>query len=79
MKIIKKTRITCYRCGDVWRLDKVELSNGDKCLRCFHCDPNLRVWVNCSRVFIEPGDILKHKSIKQQQKMREEILEAIYA
>jgi len=36
-KVIKHTTIPCDVCK-TWRLTKVELSNGDNVLKCFHCN-----------------------------------------
>lgn len=47
LKIIKRTDIPCDICGcgedeDFYKLSLVELSNGDKILKCFCC--NEEVW-----------------------------------
>lgn len=36
-KVIKHTMVPCDICK-TWRLTKVELYNGDRALKCFHCN-----------------------------------------
>lgn len=62
MRVTKKTVIRCNICKGKWKLDKVELENGERRLRCFHCRPNLRIWTNYltqGLIYVEPYDEFK--------------------